>query len=96
MVDQALDDHLKAPISDKLRAMLGFIEKLTLAPEALTKDDASALREAGVKKGAAEDAIYVALLFCIYNRMADALGFTLPDDNYEMAPKILLSFIGYR
>jgi alkylhydroperoxidase family enzyme len=75
--------------------MLRFIEKLTLTPDAITKEDAATLREAGVRKGAAEDAIYVAVLFCIYNRMADALGFTLPDD-YQMAPKILLSFIGYR
>jgi len=28
--------------------------------------------------------------------MADALGFTLPTDGYQMAPKMLLSPIGYR
>ena len=76
--------------------MLGFLEKLTLHPEQLTEADAAALRAAGVHKDAATEAIYVAALFCIYNRLADSFGFSLPTDDYKMASTILLSFIGYR
>jgi alkylhydroperoxidase family enzyme len=76
--------------------MLSFLEKLTLNPEGMTLADAAPLRAAGIKKDAATDAIYVAALFCVYNRLADAFGFALPTDNYQMAPKILLSFVGYR
>ena len=76
--------------------MLAFLEKLTLTPDALGEADTAALRAAGVKREEATDALYVAALFCVYNRLADAFGFALPTDDYQMAPKILLSFIGYR
>lgn len=76
--------------------MLAFIEKLTLTPDAVDVNDAKALRAANISHEAAQDAIYVAMLFAIYNRYADAFGFTLPNDGYQMAPKVLLSFIGYR
>ncbi|MGO4533442.1 carboxymuconolactone decarboxylase family protein [Leifsonia sp. 2MCAF36] len=36
VVDDALADFRAAPISDKLKAALAFIEKLTMAPEELT------------------------------------------------------------
>jgi alkylhydroperoxidase family enzyme len=96
VVSGVLDDYQQAPISNKLRVMLAFLEKLTLSPEGVSKQDASALKAEGITRSEAVDAIYVAVLFCVYNRLADALGFALPQDNFQMAPKILLSFVGYR
>jgi alkylhydroperoxidase family enzyme len=96
IAQKTLADLSSAKLSPKLRAMLGFLEKLTLNPEGVSKEDAEPLKAVGIKKAAATDAIYVAALFCVYNRLADAFGFALPTDNYQMAPKILLSFIGYR
>ena len=78
MTKQVLDDYERAPISDKLRATLGFLKKLTLTPEALTADDARAVLALGVSKAALADAIYVASLFNIYDRLADSMGWHVP------------------
>ena len=75
-----LADWRTAPIDDRLRAMLGFIEKLTLTPEALTAQDARTLRSIGVSASAIEDAIHVCALFSVYDRLADSLEFDIPDE----------------
>jgi alkylhydroperoxidase family enzyme len=79
LVQAVLDDWRTAPISEPLRATLGFLKKLTLAPAELTPADADAVRDLGVSDAALADAIYVCTLFCIIDRMADTLNFYLPD-----------------
>ena len=75
-----LADWRTAPIDDRLRVMLGFIEKLTLTPDVLTAQDARTLRSAGVSASAIEDAIHVCALFSVYDRLADSLEFDIPDE----------------
>ena len=58
--------------------MLGFLEKMTLRPEELTREDADEVRAAGVSDEAMVDAIHVAALFNMIVRMADALEFEVP------------------
>jgi hypothetical protein len=71
-------DWRTAPVDEKLRAMLGFIEKLTLRPDELGSADADAVRAAGVTDEAMVDAIHVAALFNMIDRMADSLKFDVP------------------
>jgi uncharacterized peroxidase-related enzyme len=71
-------DWRTAPIDEKLRAMLGFVEKLTLRPDELTRADADAVRAAGVSDDALVDAIHVAALFNMIVRLADSLGWDVP------------------
>jgi uncharacterized peroxidase-related enzyme len=73
-------DWRTAPIADRLRAMLDFLEKLTLRPGELTRDDAEAVRAAGVSEEAMVDAIHVAALFNMIVRLADSLGWDVPPD----------------
>lgn len=80
MVQAVLHDWRTAPVEPRLRAMLGFVEKLTLAPETVTVSDARALRDAGLSHTAIEDAIHVCALFSVYDRLADAFEFHIPDD----------------
>jgi alkylhydroperoxidase family enzyme len=75
-VQAVLDDWYTAPIDEKLRAMLGFLEKLTLAPAEV--EDMIPLHAAGVSEQAARDAIDVCALFNIIDRIADSLGFSVP------------------
>jgi uncharacterized peroxidase-related enzyme len=70
-----------APISEKLRAALELIEKLTLRPDEVNSDDMEAQRAAGLSDAAIEDAIHVTALFNIIDRIADALGFDIPSDS---------------
>jgi uncharacterized peroxidase-related enzyme len=79
LVESVLQDWRTAPIGPRLAAMLAFLEKLTLAPDEVTAADVAPLRSAGLSDAAIEDAIHVAALFNIYDRMADTLDFDIPD-----------------
>ena len=78
MVNAVLDDWRTAPIGEKLRAVLGLLEKVTLTPVAVEADDISPLRAAEVSEQAIEDALYVCAYFNIIDRIADALNFFVP------------------
>ena len=86
-----LNDWHSAPVDEKLRAMLGFLEKLTLAPGDIGQDDLIPLHEAGVSNAAIEDAIYVCTFFNIIDRVADSLDFTVlsPEEFTRRAGRFL-------
>lgn len=85
-------DWRTAPVSEKLRATLGYLETMSLRPEALSADDLAPLRAAGVSDAAIEDAIYVCATFQIIIRVADALEFHVPDeDALDRAADTMLS-----
>jgi len=79
IVKAVLEDWRSAPIDAKLRAQLAFLEKLTLRPDEVRPRDVEPLRAAGLSDEAVEDAINVCALFSIYDRMADSLGWYLPE-----------------
>ena len=86
-----LADYRTAPIDEKLRAMLGFLETFTQRPDELTTADVRAVLATGVSREAMRDAMYVAFLFNTYDRLADTLGWELPEDGYyAKAGKFLL------
>lgn len=86
-----LADWRTAPVDPKLRATLGFLEKLTLSPADIRPADLAPLRAAGVSDEGIEDAIQVCVLFNIYDRMADALEFHLPGpDGYAASGRSLM------
>ena len=98
MVRQVLDDFESAPISDRLRATLRLLRKMTLEPGAIAADDMRAVLAAGVSKEAIKDALEVAFLFNIYDRLADTMGWDVPAETsgyYQVASKRLLTR-GYR
>jgi uncharacterized peroxidase-related enzyme len=78
VVDAVLSDWRTAPIDERLRVTLGFLEKLTLAPDDVGAADVRPLRAAGLSDDAVEDAVAVSALFNIYDRIADSLGFEVP------------------
>ena len=65
-------------MTDSVRAMLGFLEKLTLRPRDVSRADADAVRTAGVSDEALVDAIHVCALFSMIVRLADSLGWDVP------------------
>ncbi len=62
--------------------MLGLLETFTLHPEQLNVNDVRAVLASGVTREAIGDAFYVAFLFNTYDRLADTLGWELPDRAY--------------
>ena len=91
-----LADYTTAPIDEKLRAMLGLLEMFTLAPETLDTAAVRSVLERGVTRDAIRDAFYVAFLFNIYDRLADTLGWELPDAGYYPKAGQFLLKRGYR
>ena len=91
VVRAVLEDYRAAPIPEKLRAMLAFLEKLTLRPGEVSPGDMEPLRSAGLSDEEIEDAIHVCANFNIINRMADSLGFELVSEKiYESNARMLL------
>ena len=66
-----LADYETAPIDERLRQTLRFLEAMTLRPEEL---DASAALAAGVSRDALRDAAYVCAAFNLIARFADTIG----------------------
>lgn len=93
-----LEDPESAPIDERLRATLRFLRRMTLEPDALSGTDARAVLDAGVTAEALGEAIHVAYLFNIYDRLADTMGWHVPATTsgyYEVAAARLLKH-GYR
>ena len=67
-------------MAEPLRATLGFLERLTLRPDALSARDAETVLAAGVREDALVDAIHVAALFNMIVRLADSFGWHVPSD----------------
>jgi alkylhydroperoxidase family enzyme len=84
-------DWRTAPVDERLRAALAFIEKLTLRPAELSSADTEAVFAAGVSEAALVDAIHVAALFNMIVRLADSLGWDVPtfDDFHARADRML-------
>ena len=77
-----LENYRTAPIDAKLRAMLALLETFTLHPDQLTAARIQEALATGVTREAIRDAFYVAFLFNTYDRLADTLGWELPDASY--------------
>jgi alkylhydroperoxidase family enzyme len=72
-------DWRTAPLRPELAATLVFLEKLTLRPDEIGPADADAVRAAGVSDAALRDAVTVCALFSMIVRLADSLGWDVPD-----------------
>ena len=86
-----LDDWRSAPVEPRLRAALAFVEKLTLDPASVGPADVMPMRAAGISDPAIEDTIHACTLFNVYDRLADALEFDIPDEHgFAMSATVLL------
>ena len=95
LVQAILADWQSAPINDRLRATLGFLQKLTLTPASVTPADVDRVRATGVSDQAIEDAIYVCFTFSVLARLADAFDFDLmPERRWVVGGKIFYR-LGY-
>lgn len=91
LVEAVLRDYSTAPISDRLKAALAFIEKTTRDPDAVTADDARTAFAAGVTTEDLHDAAAVAAIFNIITRYANALDFEIPSiEEFDTAAGMLL------
>lgn len=95
LIKATLSNWRSAPGNEPRRAMLGFLEKLTLHPSAVGDNDIQQLRNAGLTDLAIEEAIRVCFAFTIMNRLADALDFEIPSDASTQKAARILFRAGY-
>ena len=66
-----MEDYETAPIDEKLRATLGFLRRVTLTPDDVTGEHATAVLATGVSRAALVDALYVAFITAMSSRPID-------------------------
>ena len=94
-VTSVLEDWRRAPISERLRAALRFLEAMTLRPSDVTPPMMRELLAAGLNEKAIREAAYVGFLFNTLDRLADSLDFALPTDEEARAISGVLLRFGY-
>jgi uncharacterized peroxidase-related enzyme len=95
LVEAVLQNWRTARMDERLRDVLGFLEKVTLTPSEVTRQDVSVLRSAGISDQAIEEALYVCFLFNVMDRLADAFDFDLPTaESFQQGGKALYT-LGY-
>lgn len=95
VVDAAIADWRTAPVSEKVRTTLAFLEKLTLTPADVTIEEIRAMKAAGVTKQGIQEATQVCFMFNVIDRLADALDFDVPSKERFNRTARFLQFIGY-
>ena len=85
-----LEDFRSSPLSDKDKALFGFIEKVNHESNRISREDVDEVKRAGWSDEAIYDAVNVCALFNFYNRWIDATGVhDMPQSAYEMSGKRL-------
>jgi alkylhydroperoxidase family enzyme len=92
VVQNALADLASAKISDKLRATLTMLAKVTRDHSSVTADDMRAVLAVGVTRAQIEDALMVGWCFNVITRLADTFEFHVgPQAAFDQSAKMLLS-----
>lgn len=87
-----LADLATAPVSEPLRAMLGFLRKVTCDHRSLTPDDVRALATVGLSRAQIDDALHVAFAFNVITRLADTFEFHVgPQAAFDASAERLLA-----
>jgi uncharacterized peroxidase-related enzyme len=95
LVAAVLQNWRTAPVNERLRSTLGFLEKVTLTPGEVTAEDIAILHSMGVSNQAIEEALYVCFLFNVMDRLADAFDFHLPSATGFQRNGRMLYTLGY-
>ena len=95
MVQASLEDWRTAPVSNRVRVALGFVEKLTKTPDDISDEDIAELELAGVDTIAAAELVYIVFGFNVINRMANAFDFDLVNESVVSRTARFLYHMGY-
>lgn len=95
IIDAVLEDHHTAPIDPSLRETLTLLQTFTLHPERLGPKDFEPLLATGLTPPAIREAMYVAFVFNVIDRLADAFDFAVFDAEHQRRTAKLLQVMGY-
>jgi uncharacterized peroxidase-related enzyme len=96
VTDELLANWREAGLDRRIRLTMGMLEKAVEHPDQLGPEDMDALRAGGVTDQAIVDALHVAFVFCLINRVANALGFSWNTEADMVKGARILRRLGYR
>jgi uncharacterized peroxidase-related enzyme len=85
LVDEVSDDLATAPVSEKLRALLGIAGKVAKGGLFVLPEDVEAARAEGATDTEIHDTVLIAAAFCMFNRYVDGLATWAPDGDEAYA-----------
>jgi uncharacterized peroxidase-related enzyme len=80
LVQEVRADAASAPVSAKLKALLGIAGAVQQGGKKVSEDDVAAARAAGATDVEIHDTVLIAAAFCMFNRYVDGLATIAPDD----------------
>jgi len=96
-VDLAMLENWRgAGLDPRMAAVFELLEKRAAGPDGLGPDDVDRVRAAGVSDDAISDVFYVAFMFDLINRLANAFGFTTETEEGTRKSAAILHRLGYR
>jgi uncharacterized peroxidase-related enzyme len=96
-IDEArLDAWPEVRFGPRVDAMLAFLERATTNPGDLSTRDASAVLATGVSHAGIRDALHVAYIMNVVNRLANAFDFSYGDEHGRLTSARALHRLGYR
>lgn len=96
LVEQATRETDAAPLSGKMKALLGIAAKVQQGGKHVTAEDIEKARAAGATDLEVHDTVLIAAAFCMFNRYVDGLATFAPEDpDFYRARGALLAEKGY-
>ena len=80
LVEKVKKDHLNAPVSDKLKALLTIAGNVHKGGLHVTKDLVDKAKLSGATDKDIHDTVLIAAMFCMMNRYVDGLAASTPTD----------------
>lgn len=91
-----LENWRGAGLDPRMAAVFELLEKRAADPDGLGPDDIDRVRTAGVADDAISDVFYVAFMFDLINRLANAFGFSAGTEAGTQKSAAILHRLGYR
>jgi uncharacterized peroxidase-related enzyme len=87
LMDRVFSDPSRAPVSEKMKALLAIADKVRQGGRGVTVADIARARREGADDRAIHDTVLIAAAFCMFNRYVDGLDTLIPADpsQYAMA-----------
>ncbi len=97
LVAEVKSDFGKAPISEKMRALLAIAQSVQNSGKSVTDEQVAQARLQGASDLEIHDTVLIAAAFCMFNRYVDGLGTWAPDDPqmYRQRAKRIAEQTGY-
>jgi len=80
LVASVMADAERAPISEKLKALLAIAARVQQSGRSVQPSDIARARHEGATDVEIHDTVLIAAMFCMYNRYVDGLGTWTPTD----------------